>query len=290
MVRRVPASCSRRDFLAWLSVAPLLAHAADARVVVYPPPESDGDERSAYRIDLLRLAFAKLGLPYRLRPGDTVMPQGRALRRIEQQQEVDVFWSMTSVEREQQLLPIRIPIDRGLLGWRLLLIRNGDAARFAAIDSLAPLARLHGAQGHDWPDYRILRHAGLDVYPVSRYESLFSMLERGRIDYVPRSVSEIDGELQAHKPGAFAIEPRLALHYPTAEYFFVHRQRTELARQIEAGLRRALADGSFQRLFRQYHGQPLHRASLAQRRVLQIVNPLLPDATPLRDAALWFTP
>ena len=142
MVRRVPASCSRRDFLAWLSVAPLLAHAADARVVVYPPPESDGDERSAYRIDLLRLAFAKLGLPYRLRPGDTVMPQGRALRRIEQQQEVDVFWSMTSVEREQQLLPIRIPIDRGLLGWRLLLIRNGDAARFAAIDSLAPLARL----------------------------------------------------------------------------------------------------------------------------------------------------
>jgi len=24
--------------------------------------------------------------------------------------------------------------------------------------------------------------------------------------------------------------------------------------------------------------------------VLQIVNPLLPDATPLRDAALWFTP
>lgn len=279
---------SRRAFLALLAGAPLLARAKSSHLVVYPPPESELDERSAYRIELLRLA---LGKRYRLQPGELVMQQGRALRYIEEQQGIDVFWSMTSKQREQQLLPIRIPIDRGLLGWRLLLIRKSDEARFAQIESVAQLAALHGAQGHDWPDLDILRGAGLDIYPSPHYESLFNMLERGRIDYVPRSVSEIGVELARHNNnGQFAIAPRLALHYPAAEYFFVHRQRAELARQIEAGLRRALADGSFDALFRQYHAESIKQADLASRHILQLPNLLLPAATPLSNRQYWYFP
>ena len=278
---------SRRAFLALLAGTPLLARATPSRVVVYPPPESELDNRSAYRIELLRLA---LGKRYSLQPGELVMQQGRALRYIEEQQGLDVFWSMTSKQRERQLLPIRIPVDRGLLGWRLLLIRKGDEARFARIETVAQLASLQGAQGHDWPDFEILRAAGLDVYPSPHYESLFSMLERGRIDYVPRAVSEIADELARHNTGQFAIAPRLALHYPAAEYFFVHRQRADLARQIEAGLRRALADGSFDALFRQYHAEFLKQADLANRHVLQLPNPLLPAATPLSTRHYWYSP
>jgi hypothetical protein len=278
---------SRRAFLALLAGVPLLARAARSKVVIYPPPESELDERSAYRIELLRLA---LGKRYTLQPGELVMQQGRALRYIEQQHGINVFWSMTSKLRERQLLPIRIPIDRGLLGWRLLLIRKEDEARFARIESVAQLAGLHGAQGHDWPDFEILRAAGLDVYPSPHYESLFNMLARGRVDYVPRAVSEIADELANHNTGQFAIAPRLALHYPAAEYFFVHRQRADLAREIEAGLRRALADGSFDALFREYHAKFLTQADLANRHVLQLPNPLLPAATPLSSRQYWYSP
>lgn len=282
--------CSRRHFLGLLTLAPLLASGATPERVIYPPPESALDERSAYRIKLLELALSKVGLRNVLQPGDTVMQQGRALRLIEQGQGIDVFWSMTSKQREQQLLPIRIPIDRGLLGWRLLLIRKGDEARFAAVRTVAQLAQMLGAQGHDWPDTEILRAAGLNVYPSPHYESLFSMLERGRVDYVPRSVSEIDGELARHDSQQLAIEPRLALYYPVAEYFFVQRQRVDLARQIEKGLRLALADGSFDALFQRYHADFLQRANLAQRHIIRLNNPLLPAATPLRDKSYWYVP
>lgn len=61
---------SRRAFLALLAGAPLLARAASSRLVVYPPPESELDDRSAYRIELLRLA---LGKRYSLQPGELVM-------------------------------------------------------------------------------------------------------------------------------------------------------------------------------------------------------------------------
>ena len=61
---------SRRAFLALLAGTPLLARATPSRVVVYPPPESELDNRSAYRIELLRLA---LGKRYSLQPGELVM-------------------------------------------------------------------------------------------------------------------------------------------------------------------------------------------------------------------------
>lgn len=283
-------ACSRRRFLGLLTLAPLLASGATSERIIYPPTESLLDQRSAYRIQLLQLALTKVGLRNVLQPGTMAMQQGRALLLIEQGQGIDVFWSMTSKQREQQLLPIRIPIDRGLLGWRLLLIRKGDEARFASIRTAAQLAQMLGAQGHDWPDVAIMRAAGLNVYPSSHYESLFSMLERGRVDYVSRSVSEIDGELARHDPQLLAIEPRLALHYPVAEYFFVRRQRVELAQQIEKGLRLALADGSFDALFQHHHADILKQANLARRHIIRLNNPLLPAATPLREKSYWYVP
>ena len=34
---------------------------------------------------------------------------------------VDICWTMSTDERETQILPIRIPIDKGLIGWRIAL-------------------------------------------------------------------------------------------------------------------------------------------------------------------------
>lgn len=52
----------------------------------------------------------------------------------------------------------------------------------------------------------------------------------------------IDGELEdASRAGLhLAIDQHLALHYPAAFYFFVSRQRPELAEAIRQGLRRRL--------------------------------------------------
>ncbi len=72
--------------------------------------------------------------------------------------------------------------------------------------------------------------------------------------------------------------------------FFVNRHDTALARRVHEGLQRALADGSFMRLFLT---NPDTQQALSWLRhgdhvVLDLRNPLLPKDTPLSDAKLWY--
>lgn len=278
----------RRVVLGLLSLCFATAVAVAQTTVVHPIAESPGDHRDDYPVALLALALQKCGRPYVLKPHAAFMLQVRELKELERGDALQVIWTMTSAEREQTLLPVRIPIDRGLLGWRLLLVREQALGRFAALGQPQQLRQLRAGQGFDWPDTVILRRAGFTVDESVRYNDLFVRLAAGRIDYFPRSVQEVWGELDSH-PG-LAVEPTLALHYPAAMYFFVNRRNTVLAADIQRGLEQALADGSFEALFQRHFGQALAKADLGRRRVLELANPLLPPETPLANRALWYRP
>lgn len=260
----------------------------------YPRQEASPDSRSDYFLAVLELALSKSRATfgdYQLMPADLGMQQARALDSLLSKRHLDVVWTITSREREQQLLPIRIPLDKGLYGYRVLLIRAGDQPRFDAVRQLKDLAPLIAGQGHDWPDTKILRANGLRVETNSRYISSFEMLARGRFDYFPRGVSEIGPELQQHRDLSLALEQRLLLYYPSAMYFFVNPQATQLAARLQQGLEVALADGSFDRLFNQH---PAMREALRllrqERQLLVLTNPLLPEQTPINVARYWYRP
>ncbi len=284
----------RRRFVAWggcaLGAAAGVAAGAPGTVLVYPRAEHPGDRRDDYPAELLALALRKVGRPYTLQPSAVFMLQGRAITELERAGTLDVIWTMTSAERERTLLPVRIPIDRGMIGWRLLLVREQALPRFAALPSADALKRLRGGQGFDWPDIAILRAAGFEIESSVRYDELFDKLAGQRIDHFPRSVMEIWEELDTHPGRGLAVEPTWALHYPTAMYFFVNRRRPELAEEIRQGLELALADGSFEALFKRRFGAELARAGLERRRIVELPNPLLPPETPVADRRLWHRP
>jgi hypothetical protein len=261
-----------------------------APTIVYPRADRADDRRDDYPVELLTLALQKSGKPYALRASPVFMLQVRAISELERGQTVDVIWTMTSAERERTLLPVRIPIDRGLLGWRLLLVREQALPKFAGLASPEQLKQLVGGQGFDWPDTTILKSAGYTIDESVRYEDLFTKLAGGRVDYFPRSVQEIWGELETHRSAGFAVEPNLVLHYPAAMYFFVNPQKAPLAADIQKGLEQALADGSFEALFQRHFGAVLKRAELGKRQVVTLANPLLPPETPLANKRLWFQP
>lgn len=111
-------------WLCGLLLASLLPHlqADDSGTLRYPR-RADGDEfRSIYALAQLQLALDKAGSPLRLEPSHYSMEQERALVNLEHNDRLDVAWSMTSIEREQRLLPVRIPLDKGLFGWRIALL------------------------------------------------------------------------------------------------------------------------------------------------------------------------
>lgn len=256
-------------------------------------PDGITDKRNAYFIDVLELALSKTKNKegeFVLKQSDLEMNQVRALRNLEHNKNIDVVWTMTSIEREERLTPIRIPLLKGLLGYRIFIIKKGMQSQFSSIKTRRDLQRLSAGQGASWPDTDILKANGFNVIEASEYRTLFSMLQKGRFDYFPRGVNEPWAEVRAHKDKGLVVETSLIIQYPAPIYFFVNKDNKILAERIERGLRLAIADGSFERIFRLHpaNKEIFSLASIQKRRIFKLKNPLLPDQTPLDEKSLWY--
>ena len=271
--------------------APMPTGQPQLRPLLYPRHQAHADPQQAYVTALLQLALARSGQAYALRRSALPMVQARAMQEIATGTgSVDVVWAATSRASEAQLLPVRLPIDRGLIGWRVALIQARQPDLLRGVRSIAALARLSAGQMRDWPDAAILQANGLRLDTSSTYEGLFQQLAAGRIDYFPRSVIEAQSELASHARLPLALDAHLVIRYPAALYFFVGKHRPELAGHIETGLEAMLADGSFMQLFRRHFGRIEAGLKLSQRHVLDLANPDLPEETPLARKALWYRP
>jgi hypothetical protein len=265
-------------------------------VVTYRPPSDPRDSRPAYFIGLLRLALEETrdsDGPFQLQPAPMALPQARALALLAENRTVNVVWSMTSRKREKELRAIRIPLLKGLLGYRLLVTRRDDVSRLLSVNSVDDLKAFTAVQGHDWPDTSILRANGLPVTGVDNYESLFRMVAARRVDYLPRSVVEFSEELKARPDMPLAIVPSVMLHYVAPIYFFVNTHDNTLARRIGTGLRKAIRDGRFDRYFCNAPDVAAFRHLLAKgdfRHIIELSNPLLPADAPVQQASLWTDP
>ena len=194
------------------------------------------DARYAYRTALLQLVLDQTAEEGRcqLSPQFTTVTPDRGLALL-QEGRIDVVSVPTTLRRERELRAVRFDILRGLLGYRVLLIRKQRQAEFAAVRSLAELRRFRLGLGSHWADLPLLQYNGFQVMATPRYESLFAMLARGRFDAFPRGVNEAWQEL-AEQQGTFPdlrVEPALALYYPWPVYFFVRRDNQPLADRLD---------------------------------------------------------
>lgn len=276
-----------------ISIALLLATPSYGALwtITYPRPIDDSDVRSEYPIALLKLALDKTGVNYNFRPSDRILLSAKAMRQLRENREVNVVWSMTDAQREKDLLPIRIPIAKGLIGLRVFVINDDNKSRFTNINSKNELLNLVALQGEEWPDTKILQANGFNVVTVPDYKEAYSLLIQGKGDFFPRSVIEVLAEIaEEGKERALSIEPSMAIYYPTAMYYFVSKSNPTLARLIETGLNRAIEDGSFDALFNASNKPILEQLNMSERTVYTLENPLLPPKTPLTNDALWYTP
>ncbi len=279
----------RRDLILSSAAVPLAAaHGAPRRLRI-PHVSPKAEMERSYAAVLLEQALAAAGMPVILDATSELIPQNRALQELGRKRRLDVLWTMTSVEREQQAQPIRVPIFKGLYGWRLLLASADVASRMSTVQTLGELRQFSMVQGLEWPDTGILQANGLNVIVSPSYDAMFKQLRLGRADAFPRSVEEIWWEVERYGQG-LAVVPNICLHYPAAVYYFVAYEEPELAAAIELGLKHLRASGAFDSLFMKYHGEDLARAKLGARRIIELRNPLLPTQTPLDKPDLWYRP
>lgn len=257
-------------------------------VITYPQSSVEDDLRHQYPLALLSLALEKTNVRFELKPSTSAMPQARAIKRLEENLEINVFWSMTDITREEQLLPIRIPIAKGLIGWRMLVAPRHSPFLTAPINNLSDLLEYEPVQGIAWPDTKILQANGFNVVTARDYSDAMNMVSAGLADFFPRSVIELDSQLQDSVNNNLELRRDLALQYPSAMYFFVNKRNVTLAKLIETGLERAIADGSFNMLFEQHFGKTIRLLDLSNVRHFELANPLLPKLTPTSRQELWY--
>src|ERR671925_556866 len=155
------------------------ATAADTTVVIYPRSISPTDSQYLYDYELLQLALDKTQAEfgaYELRQSTLAMNQARAAEEIiAGSGTLNIFARSTSIEHEAKMLPIRIPIDKGLISYRVFLIRADAQPRFSAVRTLDDLRKLSVGSFITWVDTKILRDGGFNVVAGDSYEGLFKM-------------------------------------------------------------------------------------------------------------------
>ncbi|NMP31488.1 amino acid ABC transporter substrate-binding protein [Thalassotalea sp. M1531] len=246
--------------------------------ITIPGPLSGQEVRNPFIEELLHLIFDKEGKQLELEYLERDFSKGRALKELEQGEFFDLNWSATSIQQEQELLAIKIPIYQGLIGWRILLIRKSDQAKFAQIKKLTQLKDLVAVQRFDWADYDILKENGLQVEGSLSFENHSLAVIDGIADYFPRSVLEVIRESKTPRNKQLIIEQSLLLKYPSANYFFVNKNNQALASLIKKGFDKALIDGSYAILFQKHFGDMLKALNLEKRYVLQLKNSQFPPS------------
>jgi hypothetical protein len=188
------------------------------------------------------------------------------------------------------MLPIKVDISRGVIGYRVFLISASDQDRIARMDDEAFRTQLTFGMNSQWADVPVMRANGYTVVTTTDYERLFGMLAAHRFDAMPRGIGEAAIELAARRDALpeLAIEQTRALYFPYPIYFWVNRDDPQLAGWIEQGLRAALADGSLRKLFESYHAPMMKALAQSRRHVIRLDNPVLPAGSAPVDTKWWW--
>jgi hypothetical protein len=267
------------------------SHAA-IDVIKHVSSRSDRDQQKTYYVTLLQLAIEKAEHkfgPASLQSFGTSMVYQRKLMSLNSGK-LDVMWAITSEQREQDLLPIMIPILKGLIGYRVMVIQDTKQQELTHNLNTQQIKNMVAIQGKDWADTDILRANGFKVETSEWYNSLYKGVSMGHYDYFPRSILEPWAEMQKYRFKNLVVENKHLLYYPAAMYFFVQKENVALAQRLEFGLNQAIDDGSFDALLYSYpaHQEALSRGKLNTRIIHKLSNPFLPKTAPLTDKRLWY--
>lgn len=272
-----------------VTFAPVLS-AQESNTISFPLLDSKIDPNDAYLEELIALILKNSPRQYKINSKIGRMQQDRSIYEMTKKDgKLDLMWTMTTDGREKKLIPIKIPIDKGLMGWRVVLIDKKNQERFRKIRTLNDLKEFSAGQERDWPDTDILRSNQLTVVTSNGYNPLFSMLMAGRFDYFPRSIFEVNKDIENHPLENMIIDQNIVIIYPTASYFFVSPRRPKLAEDLRIGFEKIIADGSFEKLFQKHNHADLEKLNVNNRIKIHLKNPLLkPNSMDLNRKELWY--
>ncbi|MCL9780131.1 hypothetical protein M9194_01640 [Vibrio sp. S4M6] len=263
---------------------------------VYVMHPYEGKARFRYHVALIEQALDKVSddnTYYVLKGIDTEASESLLLRLLEAER-VDLVFRPVTKTMEHSFLPIRIPLDRGLLGWRIMLINKNKQAQFDQIKTIQQLQHLKLVQGQGWNDILVYEFNGIPVFQESQFSKMFSLVASGNVDAFPRGIQEVFDEHQQWSTSfpELAIEQSIVLHYDFVRYvwFMPTDKGRRLRDKVERGLEMMIEDGSFDDTFNQFFHDTVSKANLDERVIIELSNPFLPSSIPFKRKSLLIDP
>lgn len=265
-----------------------------SRIVVHNEPHLQ------HSLALLRAALKAGGMPVEL---DNA-PQGNYRRSLYQIEHGHTHVDMATISQRRlqlfkagKLRMVPIPLDRGLLGWRVNLLLRRDQDKLAGIRSAAQLRALTLGQNLGWPDIQIYRHAGIPVKEIKKWSlgEFTEQMEAGFIDLFPLGLEEALNyflPLFQQRYPQLTADPHLLVHYPWFRFVWVYggAETEALHAALVRGFDAIVASGEFMHIW-DTHRSPPPLSAYANRTIIRMENPFFGDALlPARYRHLLLSP
>lgn len=250
-----------------------------------------GKYRDAYHTELLQ-AILDSSKPnhYKVKSFDRPIPHLRGFELLTERKDLDVMIGYATHERVQKYQAIEYPIMKGINGWRVALVHEDNANLLRGVTALKQLQNYIPGMFHTWTDNIIFSANGIDSIKGTDLAGIFRMLNTKRFDYFPLSILEAAREAELYKNQydlAIKVDQHIIITYPVCFYFYVDKSNQVLAKDLNDGFENIVVSGLYDAIFTKHHKDIIKEYLTANRKVIRLTNPLLPDSVPLDRYELW---
>lgn len=186
---------------------------------------------------------------------------------------IDIIVAAPTKERESLAKTIYVPMDRGLLGFRLCMV-HAEAKPYSSINTPNQFIqqKLSIGLGSSWPDRAIFEENGFNVITSPVKESLFAMLENKRFDCFSRSVNEINIELTEYSNKPLVADKKIVFIYPNSDFMFINPKNDSIYSRISLGVGLAIENNSYYDIFDKHYGNILLENGIYERKLIFLSN------------------
>ncbi len=248
-------------------------------VVSIRSPETKSDRREDYSTALVILALEKTKEEYGSYQIVNIpaMNTARSIYSLESGKYPNMLIELSyekKMEEEFNFMYIDFPVELGIVGYRVCFASPQVYEELKKVEKLEDLKKYTIGQGAAWVDTAVLRHNGFNVVEISNFNSIFKLVEMGRIDLFCRGANELQKEYEAQKhSGLLHYDESFVLHYDLPRFYYLNKGSTLAKERLEKGLALAYKDGSIKQIWEQYFLERVEFAKLKQRKVFHLKNP-----------------
>ena len=231
-------------------------------------------EMAVFR-EVLKNTSAEYG-PYKIIE-DTSEYRGKEEAFVFSKYNHDVFVTIAGNQKfdKDDKISVNIPISKGILGYRIAIVRQTDADLFAEADS-AKIKQLKNGVPISWSDAVIFRENGYRVVENGNFGDILKRLENNEFDYTAFGANEVINIYETKAPEGLFIDNHVIFHYPFPLVFYINPNKEKLAERIKIGLKNIKKNGTLDSLFNAHYGELTERLNLRQRKILKLHNPMVP--------------